>query len=105
MAITKPTYMTFPTFKPGTSADITFHFRTYRTNGVFIENSDDHLRNFIRIELNCNVFFFDKRYGKYKKTNAECCVNVAHITRSLFPFLSLYLILSHYRGGVRVHGG
>lgn len=45
--------MVFPTFKPGTSADITFHFRTYRTNGVFLENSDDHLRNFIRIELNC----------------------------------------------------
>lgn len=53
IAITKPQYLTFPTFKPGTSADITFHFRTYRTNGVFVESSDDHLRNFIRVELNC----------------------------------------------------
>uniref|UniRef100_A0A8B9HDJ2 Contactin associated protein 1 n=1 Tax=Astyanax mexicanus TaxID=7994 RepID=A0A8B9HDJ2_ASTMX len=61
VAITKPTYMTFPTFKPGTSADITFHFRTYRTSGVFLENSDDHLRNFIRIELNSTtevIFIF-----------------------------------------------
>lgn len=55
VAITKPTYMTFPTFKPGPSADITFHFRTYRTYGVFLENSDDHLRNFIRVELNCKA--------------------------------------------------
>ncbi|XP_030649349.1 contactin-associated protein 1 [Chanos chanos] len=61
IAFTKPIYLTFPTFKPGTSADITFHFKTYRTNGVFIENSDDHLRNFIRVELNSTtevVFVF-----------------------------------------------
>uniref|UniRef100_A0AAR2LJ36 Contactin associated protein 1 n=1 Tax=Pygocentrus nattereri TaxID=42514 RepID=A0AAR2LJ36_PYGNA len=61
IAITKPTYLTFPTFRPGNSADITFHFRTYRTNGVFLENSDDHLRNFIRIELNSTtevIFIF-----------------------------------------------
>uniref|UniRef100_A0A8C1CZV9 Contactin associated protein 1 n=1 Tax=Cyprinus carpio carpio TaxID=630221 RepID=A0A8C1CZV9_CYPCA len=61
IAFTKSTYLTFPTFKPGTSADITFHFRTYRTNGVFVESSDDHLRNFLRIELNSTtevVFIF-----------------------------------------------
>uniref|UniRef100_A0AAY4C173 Contactin associated protein 1 n=1 Tax=Denticeps clupeoides TaxID=299321 RepID=A0AAY4C173_9TELE len=61
IAITKPTYLTFPTFKPGPSADITFHFRTYRTNGVFVENADDHHRNFIRVELNSThevVFVF-----------------------------------------------
>uniref|UniRef100_A0A673JQT8 Contactin-associated protein 1-like n=1 Tax=Sinocyclocheilus rhinocerous TaxID=307959 RepID=A0A673JQT8_9TELE len=61
IAFTKPTYLAFPTFKPGTSADITFHFRTYRTNGVFVESSDDHLRNFLRIELNSTtevVFIF-----------------------------------------------
>uniref|UniRef100_A0A8C2DSN8 Contactin associated protein 1 n=1 Tax=Cyprinus carpio TaxID=7962 RepID=A0A8C2DSN8_CYPCA len=61
IAFTKSTYLTFPIFKPGTSADITFHFRTYRTNGVFVESSDDHLRNFLRIELNSTtevVFIF-----------------------------------------------
>ncbi|KAA8585326.1 hypothetical protein FQN60_004020 [Etheostoma spectabile] len=52
IAFTKPTYITFPTFRPGTSADISFHFKTYRDHGVFLENSDDQLRNFIRIELN-----------------------------------------------------
>lgn len=52
IAFVKPTYITFPTFKPGSSADISFHFKTYRDHGVFLENSDDQLRNFIRIELN-----------------------------------------------------
>ncbi|XP_076121238.1 contactin-associated protein 1 [Alosa pseudoharengus] len=52
IAFTKPTYITFPTFVPGPSADITFHFRTYRSSGVFVENADDHHRNFIRVELN-----------------------------------------------------
>uniref|UniRef100_A0A3Q3XK08 Uncharacterized protein n=1 Tax=Mola mola TaxID=94237 RepID=A0A3Q3XK08_MOLML len=52
ISFTKPTYITFPTFRPGSSADISFHFKTYRDHCVFLENSDDHLRNFIRIELN-----------------------------------------------------
>lgn len=52
IAFVKPTYITFPTFKPGSTADISFHFKTYRDHGVFLENSDDQLRNFIRIELN-----------------------------------------------------
>lgn len=52
IAFVKPTYITFPTFRPGSSADISFHFKTYRSHGVFLENSDDQLRNFIRIELN-----------------------------------------------------
>lgn len=52
IAFVKPTYITFPTFRPGSSADISFHFKTYRDHGVFLENSDDQLRNFIRIELN-----------------------------------------------------
>lgn len=52
IAFTKPTYITFPPFRPGSSADISFHFKTYRDHGVFLENSDDHLKNFIRIELN-----------------------------------------------------
>uniref|UniRef100_A0A7N6F6F4 Contactin associated protein 1 n=1 Tax=Anabas testudineus TaxID=64144 RepID=A0A7N6F6F4_ANATE len=61
IAFTKPTYITFPTFRPGSSADISFHFKTYRDHGVFLENSDDQLRNFIRIELNTThnlVFVF-----------------------------------------------
>lgn len=53
IAFTKPTYITFPTFVPGPSADITFHFRTYRSSGVFVENADDHHRSFMRVELNC----------------------------------------------------
>uniref|UniRef100_A0A8D3BNV1 Contactin associated protein 1 n=1 Tax=Scophthalmus maximus TaxID=52904 RepID=A0A8D3BNV1_SCOMX len=61
IAFTKPTYITFPTFRPGSSADISFHFKTYRDHGVFLENSDEQLRNFIRIELNTTqnlVFLF-----------------------------------------------
>ncbi|XP_071386578.1 contactin-associated protein 1 [Centroberyx affinis] len=61
IAFTKPTYITFPTFRPGSSADISFHFKTYRDHGVFLENSDDQLRNFLRIELNTThnlVFLF-----------------------------------------------
>ncbi|XP_005796764.1 contactin-associated protein 1 [Xiphophorus maculatus] len=61
IAFTKPTYITFPTFRPGSTADISFHFKTYRAPGVFLENSDDQLRNFIRIELNTThnlVFVF-----------------------------------------------
>ncbi|KAG9350159.1 hypothetical protein JZ751_026512 [Albula glossodonta] len=52
VSFTKPTYIKFPPFKPGTSADISFHFRTTATHGVFLENSDDRHRNFIRVELN-----------------------------------------------------
>uniref|UniRef100_A0A8C5FRJ3 Contactin associated protein 1 n=1 Tax=Gadus morhua TaxID=8049 RepID=A0A8C5FRJ3_GADMO len=52
ISFVKPTYITFPTFKPGSSADISFHFKTYRDNCVFLENSDEQLRNFLRIELN-----------------------------------------------------
>lgn len=55
IAFVKPTYITFPTFRPGSTADISFHFKTYRDHGVFLENSDDHLRNFIRIELNSKL--------------------------------------------------
>lgn len=64
IAFVKPTYITFPTFRPGSTADISFHFKTYRDHGVFLENSDDWLRNFIRIELNseldCVWIIFDK---------------------------------------------
>ncbi|MBN3296477.1 CNTP1 protein, partial [Amia calva] len=52
VAFTKATHMVFPTFKPGTSADITFYFKTTADHGVFLENSDDRHRNFIRVELN-----------------------------------------------------
>ncbi|KAI4822696.1 hypothetical protein KUCAC02_008227 [Chaenocephalus aceratus] len=52
ISFTKPTYITFPTFRPGSSCDISFHLKTYRDHGVFLENSDDQLRNFIRLELN-----------------------------------------------------
>uniref|UniRef100_A0A3B5MS93 Contactin associated protein 1 n=1 Tax=Xiphophorus couchianus TaxID=32473 RepID=A0A3B5MS93_9TELE len=58
IAFTKPTYITFPTFRPGSTADISFHFKTYRAPGVFLENSDDQLRNFIRIELNTHNLVF-----------------------------------------------
>ncbi|XP_070957738.1 contactin-associated protein 1-like [Oncorhynchus clarkii lewisi] len=61
ISFTKPTYIEFPTFRPGSTVDISFHFKTYRPHGVFLENSDDWLRNFIRIELNTTqnlVFIF-----------------------------------------------
>ncbi|KAG5831805.1 hypothetical protein ANANG_G00283270 [Anguilla anguilla] len=53
VAFTKPTYIEFPTFRPGTTADISFHFKTTADHGVFLENSDEHHRCFIRVELNC----------------------------------------------------
>ncbi|XP_023691163.1 contactin-associated protein 1 [Paramormyrops kingsleyae] len=52
VAFTKPTYIKFPTFRPGTAADISFYFKTTADHGVFLENSDDHHRCFIRVELN-----------------------------------------------------
>ncbi|KAG7492337.1 hypothetical protein MATL_G00013200 [Megalops atlanticus] len=52
VSFTKPTYMKFPTFRPGTSADISFYFKTTNDHGVFLENSDYRHRNFIRVELN-----------------------------------------------------
>ncbi|KPP59398.1 hypothetical protein Z043_122685 [Scleropages formosus] len=52
VSFTKPTYLKFPTFRPGTSADISFYFKTTSDHGVFLENSDDRHRNFIRVELN-----------------------------------------------------
>ncbi|KAJ8344708.1 hypothetical protein SKAU_G00289010 [Synaphobranchus kaupii] len=52
VAFTKPTYMEFPTFRPGNAADISFHFKTTADHGVFLENSDEHHRCFIRMELN-----------------------------------------------------
>uniref|UniRef100_A0AAY5KQ95 Contactin associated protein 1 n=1 Tax=Esox lucius TaxID=8010 RepID=A0AAY5KQ95_ESOLU len=61
VSFTKPTYIEFPTLRPGGSIDISFQFKTYRPHGVFLENSDDWLRNFIRIELNTTqnlVFIF-----------------------------------------------
>uniref|UniRef100_A0A3Q2Y8E5 Contactin associated protein 1 n=1 Tax=Hippocampus comes TaxID=109280 RepID=A0A3Q2Y8E5_HIPCM len=58
ISFTKPANITFPTFKPGSSADISFHFKTYRYDSVFLENSDDHLKNFIRIELNTHHLVF-----------------------------------------------
>ncbi|KAL4660518.1 contactin-associated protein 1-like isoform X1 [Arapaima gigas] len=61
ISFTKPTYLKFPTFRPGTSADISFYFKTTSDHGVFLENSDDRHRNFIRVELNSTtdlVFVF-----------------------------------------------
>uniref|UniRef100_A0A8C9SE52 Contactin associated protein 1 n=1 Tax=Scleropages formosus TaxID=113540 RepID=A0A8C9SE52_SCLFO len=52
VAFTKPMYLKFPTFRPGTSADISFYFKTTADHGVFLENSDDRHRSFIRVELN-----------------------------------------------------
>uniref|UniRef100_A0A8C5EUD0 Contactin associated protein 1 n=1 Tax=Gouania willdenowi TaxID=441366 RepID=A0A8C5EUD0_GOUWI len=61
IAFVKPTYITFPTLRPGNTIDISFHFKTYREHCVFLENSDEHLKNFIRVELNTThnlVFVF-----------------------------------------------
>ncbi|XP_072343810.1 contactin-associated protein 1 isoform X1 [Scyliorhinus torazame] len=51
-------YLTFPSFTPGPSADISLYFKTTSSSGVFLENSghwrfleDSRLRNFIRLEL------------------------------------------------------
>ncbi|RXM35586.1 Contactin-associated protein 1, partial [Acipenser ruthenus] len=50
VSFTKTTHMEFPTFKPGTSADISFHFKTTADHGVFVENPGPPY--FIRVELN-----------------------------------------------------
>ncbi|GCB84047.1 hypothetical protein scyTo_0024623, partial [Scyliorhinus torazame] len=51
-------YLTFPSFTPGPSADISLYFKTTSSSGVFLENSghwrfleDSRYRNFIRLEL------------------------------------------------------
>ncbi|XP_051792340.1 contactin-associated protein 1 isoform X1 [Erpetoichthys calabaricus] len=48
----KVTHMLFPTFRPGTSADISFYFKTTADFGVFLENSGYRHYNFIRLEMN-----------------------------------------------------
>ncbi|MBN3286888.1 CNTP1 protein, partial [Polyodon spathula] len=50
VSFTKTTHMEFPTFRPGTSADISFHFKTTADHGVFVENPGPPY--FIRVELN-----------------------------------------------------
>ncbi|XP_078080416.1 contactin-associated protein 1 isoform X2 [Mustelus asterias] len=42
-------YLTFPSFNPGPSVDISLYFKTTSSSGVFLENSG--YRNFIRLEL------------------------------------------------------
>lgn len=80
VSFTKPTYITFPTFKPGSSADISFHFKTYRANCVFLESSDDHLRNFIRVELNSKSF-----------SAALLHKDTSHLYNSFFSFYFCFL--------------
>ncbi|XP_041121407.1 contactin-associated protein 1-like [Polyodon spathula] len=50
VSFTKTTHIEFPTFRPGTSADISFHFKTTADHGVFVENPGPPY--FIRVELN-----------------------------------------------------
>ncbi|XP_053309785.1 contactin-associated protein 1 [Spea bombifrons] len=52
----------FPTFKPDTSIDISFYFKTTASSGTFLENTGHRCRNFIRIELNTTnelAFIYD----------------------------------------------
>lgn len=86
IAFTKPTYITFPTFRPGSSADISFHFKTYRDHGVFLENSDDHLRNFIRIELNSELKLFSSYNWKIFSKNYCKLFVIIFSHYILFPF-------------------
>lgn len=85
IAFVKPTYITFPTFRPGSTADISFHFKTYRDHGVFLENSDDQLRNFIRIELNSG-----QTSSVFKSSTFSCAVEYYLILRlnTVFVFSS-----------------
>lgn len=94
IAFTKPTYITFPTFRPGSSADISFHFKTYRDHGVFLENSDDQLRNFIRIELNSELTH--KLAGSYSSHKTERLIEELLIIHFFqFYFLCLLSSSSH----------
>lgn len=94
IAFTKPTYITFPTFRPGSSADISFHFKTYRDHGVFLENSDDQLRNFIRIELNSESIF-----------QLSAKKNLCYGTFNLIIFsLCLISSFSNPQSSVYIHG-
>uniref|UniRef100_A0A4W3ICD0 Contactin associated protein 1 n=1 Tax=Callorhinchus milii TaxID=7868 RepID=A0A4W3ICD0_CALMI len=45
-------YLSFPTFMPGPSLDISFYFKTTSSSGVFLENSG--IVDFIRLELRSN---------------------------------------------------
>lgn len=81
IAFVKPTYITFPTFRPGSSADISFHFKTYRSHGVFLENSDDQLRNFIRIELNSESE--PSSFMLLRLSSTQWCIIMPYIPLSL----------------------
>ncbi|XP_069490520.1 contactin-associated protein 1 [Ambystoma mexicanum] len=67
VSFNKGASLLFPTFKPGTSLDITFYFKTTSSSGVFLENTayrewDYMRRNYIRVELNTTtdlVFIYD----------------------------------------------
>ncbi|KAM9789461.1 contactin-associated protein-like 4 [Neosynchiropus ocellatus] len=57
-------YLHFPTFQAELSADISFHFKTNASSGVFLENLG--IKDFIRIELNSPtqvLFSFDVGNG------------------------------------------
>lgn len=82
IAFVKPTYITFPTFRPGSTADISFHFKTYRDHGVFLENSDDQLRNFIRIELNSELAHL---------LGSSLLDKLKHLTNSFSPSFLFFL--------------
>ncbi|KAM5136005.1 contactin-associated protein 1 [Mantella aurantiaca] len=58
----KATRLIFPTFKPGNSMDISFHFKTTSLSGTFLENMASDFLIFIRIELNTTTelaFIYD----------------------------------------------
>lgn len=94
IAFTKPTYITFPTFRPGSTADISFHFKTYRDHGVFLENSDDQLRNFIRIELNSELPHLLLIQLKDLSMNTVCFLLFISLSSFLFqPPITLRLYL------------
>ncbi|XP_053555352.1 contactin-associated protein 1 [Bombina bombina] len=66
VTFTKPVSLIFPTFKPGTSIDISFYFKTTSHSGTFLENTGNRCRNFIRIELNTTTdlaFIYDVGNG------------------------------------------
>ncbi|KAM4622442.1 contactin-associated protein 1 [Discoglossus pictus] len=95
----------FPTFRPDTSIDISFFFKTTAQSGTFLENTGNRFLNFIRIELNTThelAFVFDVGDGhenvtvkspfrfnndEWHEVKAEISVKLARIKVDRLPWV------------------
>ncbi|KAM4691876.1 contactin-associated protein 1 [Rhinophrynus dorsalis] len=104
----------FPTFKPDTSMDISFYFKTTSKSGTFLENTGSWGRIFIRIELNTTrelAFIYDIGNGhenltvkspfklnndEWHQVKAEMNVKLARLRVDKLPWVSRNFPLQTY---------